>query len=231
MLTGLIRQDMAFTRTDASFQRRIHAAERLKAAGYATAAFVSAFVLAGRFGLARGFDVVRRRSRRRGVGTRRPGDDRSRAGASAEPPAQPLFLWVHYFDPHAPYDAARAVPRAASQASHTAARSRRWTRSWAGWWRVSKPPSARRRCERDRDCRRPRRRARRSRRGAARQSALPVDDAGAAGWSPVRACTVRRSMETPVSTRRVFHTLLDWAGLGAAAACAAITARWCSARR
>src|SRR2546428_655994 len=33
------------------------AAERLKTAGYRTAAFVSAFALARRFGLARGFDV------------------------------------------------------------------------------------------------------------------------------------------------------------------------------
>ena len=33
-------------------------AERLQQAGYRTAAFVSAFTLARRFGLARGFDVV-----------------------------------------------------------------------------------------------------------------------------------------------------------------------------
>ncbi len=34
-------------------------AERLHQAGYRTAAFVSSFVLAKQFGLARGFDVVR----------------------------------------------------------------------------------------------------------------------------------------------------------------------------
>ena len=81
-------------------------AGRLKDAGYRTAAFVSAFVLSRRFGLARGFDVY---------------DDSLPAGGSerasrettdqalaylATPSTQPLFLWVHYFDPHAPYAAA-----------------------------------------------------------------------------------------------------------------------------
>ena len=81
-------------------------AGRLKDAGYRTAAFVSAFVLSRRFGLARGFDIY---------------DDSLPAGGSertsrettdqalaylATPSTQPLFLWVHYFDPHAPYAAA-----------------------------------------------------------------------------------------------------------------------------
>ena len=46
--------------------------------------------------------------------------------------------------------------------------------------------------------------------------ALPVDDARAAGAGRVRASR-RASCDAPVSTRRVFHTLLDWAGLGAGA--------------
>jgi choline-sulfatase len=79
-------------------------AERLRGSGYRTAAFVSAFPLARRFGLARGFEVY---------------DDELTAGAeerSAEMTTdralawletagdQPLFLWVHYFDPHYPYE-------------------------------------------------------------------------------------------------------------------------------
>jgi len=78
-------------------------AARVKEAGYRTAAFVSSFVLARRFGLARGFDVyddtlpagqVERTSR----------DTTSRAlEYLAQASVQPLFLWVHYFDPHTPY--------------------------------------------------------------------------------------------------------------------------------
>ncbi|HEV7570025.1 MAG TPA: sulfatase-like hydrolase/transferase [Thermoanaerobaculia bacterium] len=77
--------------------------ERLHAAGYRTAAFVSSFALAKRFGLARGFDIY---------------DDEFSDGCAErtaqettdrvieflkQPPAQPLFLWVHYYDPHFPY--------------------------------------------------------------------------------------------------------------------------------
>jgi arylsulfatase A-like enzyme/Tfp pilus assembly protein PilF len=80
------------------------AAERLKAGGYRTAAFVSAFVLARRFGLARGFDVYDD-GLAEGAQERSARDTTDKALAflsSSSPP--PLFLWVHYFDPHAPYE-------------------------------------------------------------------------------------------------------------------------------
>jgi arylsulfatase A-like enzyme len=85
-------------------------ASRLKVAGYATAAFVSAFPLDRRFGLSAGFDVY---------------DDEfegysSRISTLAERPAEatiarakrwwdgmsakPRFLWVHLFEPHFPYE-------------------------------------------------------------------------------------------------------------------------------
>jgi choline-sulfatase len=79
------------------------AAERLKRVGYRTAAFVSSFTLARRFGLARGFDVyddvlaagqVER--------TARETTDAALAYL-AQSSQQPVFLWVHYFDPHYPY--------------------------------------------------------------------------------------------------------------------------------
>jgi arylsulfatase A-like enzyme/Flp pilus assembly protein TadD len=80
----------------------------LKAAGYVTGAFVSAFPLDARFGLNEGFDVY---------------DDKypARAAAALDFPERPAektiaaaldwlaaqngrwFLWVHLFDPHAPY--------------------------------------------------------------------------------------------------------------------------------
>jgi arylsulfatase A-like enzyme len=78
-------------------------AERLKQAGYRTSAFVSSFVLARRFGLARGFDVYDDELAA-GVVERSAKETTDRALASlATRSAQPLFVWVHYFEPHAPY--------------------------------------------------------------------------------------------------------------------------------
>ena len=90
-------------------------ATRLKAAGYLTAAFVGAFVLDRRFGLAQGFDVY---------DDQIPRDPRATERLEAERPAgavidralawlnqqSPIsnqqshwFMWVHLYDPHAPY--------------------------------------------------------------------------------------------------------------------------------
>jgi choline-sulfatase len=78
-------------------------AERLQQADYRTAAFVSSFVLAHRFGLARGFEVYDDEQPPRQVErTSRETTNRALAYLS-EPSSRPLLLWVHYFDPHAPY--------------------------------------------------------------------------------------------------------------------------------
>jgi choline-sulfatase len=82
------------------------AAERLRQAGYRTAAFVSSFVLARRFGLARGFDIYddelpEGREERSSAAT----TERAIAYLSRTAEA-PVFVWVHYFDPHAPYQPA-----------------------------------------------------------------------------------------------------------------------------
>jgi arylsulfatase A-like enzyme/Tfp pilus assembly protein PilF len=89
-------------------------ATRLAGAGYATAAFVGAFVLDHRFGLARGFDVYDdqiQRGDRTGADAleaERRGDavvDRALAwieGRSGDP--RPYFLWIHLYDAHAPYE-------------------------------------------------------------------------------------------------------------------------------
>lgn len=78
--------------------------------GYDTAAFVGAFPLDARFGLARGFDhyddalpdatsdLFQFRERRASTVVARALD--WIRGRDAE---RPLFLWVHVFDPHAPY--------------------------------------------------------------------------------------------------------------------------------
>jgi arylsulfatase A-like enzyme/Tfp pilus assembly protein PilF len=106
--------------------------ERLRDAGYRTAAFVSAFAVARRFGLGRGFDTWdedfgagaaerdakattdralaflegERASRPPAAGRPRPADTAARDVpplAGGTPARQPLFLWVHYYDPHYPY--------------------------------------------------------------------------------------------------------------------------------
>jgi len=94
-------------------------AESFRAAGYATAAFVSSFALDPRFGLARGFDLVdaefsRKKesiSHRLGFAAqhefegydRRAGETRELAAAWLAEVEEPFFLFVHFFDPHAPY--------------------------------------------------------------------------------------------------------------------------------
>jgi tetratricopeptide (TPR) repeat protein len=79
-------------------------ASLLKNEGYSTAAFLSSFALASEFGLNRGFDLY--------------DDDLGAAGLERDAiattdraldflgatSADPLFLWVHYFDPHEPYE-------------------------------------------------------------------------------------------------------------------------------
>jgi choline-sulfatase len=88
----------------------------LKARGYRTGAFVSAFPLDVRFGLARGFDVY---DDRYGKGAeRRAFREPERAGAatvaaavawinetthSQSPIPTPWFAWVHLYEPHFPY--------------------------------------------------------------------------------------------------------------------------------
>jgi choline-sulfatase len=84
-------------------------AEALAAKGWQTAAFVGAFPLARRFGLARGFahydDTMPRAPGIHFEFAERRAPEvvaAARAWLAAHP--GPTFLWVHVFDPHAPYD-------------------------------------------------------------------------------------------------------------------------------
>ena len=88
--------------------------EILRREGYATGAFVSAFVLDSRFGLDQGFDVYddsytaewseeKLRDARiyNQMVTDRPADQTTaRAIGWLETVQEPFFLWVHYYDPH-----------------------------------------------------------------------------------------------------------------------------------
>jgi arylsulfatase A-like enzyme/Tfp pilus assembly protein PilF len=85
-------------------------AEALKARGYATAAFVSSFSVDSRFGLGRGFDVYddtfQALAPLKGANAeRRAGETFARFARWLDKPvASPFFVWVHYYDPHLPYD-------------------------------------------------------------------------------------------------------------------------------
>ncbi|HYO76908.1 MAG TPA: sulfatase-like hydrolase/transferase [Thermoanaerobaculia bacterium] len=79
------------------------ASEQLRNAGYRTGAFVSAFPLARRFGLARGFDTYDDELPARAQ-ERSANDTNARALAWLARQNGPVFRWVHYFEPHAPYE-------------------------------------------------------------------------------------------------------------------------------
>jgi arylsulfatase A-like enzyme/Tfp pilus assembly protein PilF len=186
-------------------------AERLRGAGYRTAAFVSTFTLARRFGLARGFDVyddelpagaVERSSR----------DTTDAALALLDRRAgTPLFLWVHYNDPHAPYEPPE--PYRSRYAGHpylgeVATMDAQLGRLVAAFTRDVPEPLA---------------------------IAVVADHGEGLGdhGEPQHGYLLYQSTvhvplvfvgpgvaagttDTPVSTRRIFFTVLDWAGLGAA---------------
>jgi arylsulfatase A-like enzyme/Flp pilus assembly protein TadD len=89
-------------------------ARLLKGAGYDTAAFIGAFVLDHRFGLSQGFDTYDDQIPRDPEATdrleaERPASvvvDHALAWLERQPSAlspKPFFLWLHLYDPHAPY--------------------------------------------------------------------------------------------------------------------------------
>ena len=88
-------------------------AELLRAEGFATAAFVSSFVLEERFGLARGFDTYDdelpgRRAGQGGEGLERDAEQtvaRAEGWLRRTAPGRRFFAWVHFYDPHTPYRA------------------------------------------------------------------------------------------------------------------------------
>jgi arylsulfatase len=75
-------------------------AERLRAAGYRTAAFVSNPALSEAKGFARGFDVYRLLPAEDGVAR----VNQAFRAFAEEPWTRPTFVWLHYIDPHGPYD-------------------------------------------------------------------------------------------------------------------------------
>ncbi len=186
-------------------------AERLKQAGYHTAAFVSSFVLARRFGLARGFEGYDDELPA-GQSERSAADTTARATAFlAQAPRQPLFVWVHYYDPHHPYsppEPFRSRYAKSPYLGEVAAMDAELARLVQAF----------------------------ERHAAGRAAYVVVGDHGEGlgdhGESQHGKLLYQATMrvpllatgpglapgvsDAPVSSRRVFHTILDWAGLEAA---------------
>ena len=192
-------------------------AEQLQRAGYHTAAFVSAFVLNHRFGLARGFDVYddRMPSGRNERNARETTDAaiaelRTSLGAEARSAKAARFLWVHYYDPHAPYEAPDSAPGGTAWQRYLGEVrfvDHQMARLLSAFYETAGPLPA----------------------------VVVVGDHGEGlgehGEAEHGRLLYQATMHvplviagpgvkeggvttTPVSTRRVYHTILDWAGLG-----------------
>lgn len=104
MMTGLYPTDHGIRENGRRVGGRLEVlAARLKGLGYHTAAFVSGFPLAQQFGLARGFDKYD------DAFTGNAAERSAKVTTDAvleylELPQTADFLWVHYFDAHAPYE-------------------------------------------------------------------------------------------------------------------------------
>jgi choline-sulfatase len=89
-------------------------ATRLKARGYRTAAFVGAYPVAAAFGFAQGFDVFDEEFHETSPidqGAERRANEVADAAmrwlaldTGRENRQTPFFAWLHFYDPHAPYD-------------------------------------------------------------------------------------------------------------------------------
>lgn len=108
MMTGRHPQNLGLPRNSFPLAPHIPTlAELLSRNGYRTAAFVSCSALASGMGLARGFEIYDEE-----FGLAAADQDQRRAEATTAAALQwldrnsegPYFLWVHYFDPHFPYD-------------------------------------------------------------------------------------------------------------------------------
>ena len=112
ILTGLnpyqhgVRENAGFVLGDDT----VTIAERLKSQGYATGAFVGAYPLDAKFGLGQGFDVYddnygKGRASLDFTIQERPASAVLSAAAQwwSANANQKRFLWVHLYDPHAPY--------------------------------------------------------------------------------------------------------------------------------
>jgi len=111
-----VRNNLGVLRRD-----EVSLAEVLAAEGYHTGAFVSGIPLSRRLNLSQGFDLYDDAfiydidARLGGTGLAQRRADRTReqlfAWLDAVPRDEPFFAWVHWFDPHQPYDPPQSEPQ------------------------------------------------------------------------------------------------------------------------
>ncbi|HEX8169423.1 MAG TPA: sulfatase-like hydrolase/transferase [Thermoanaerobaculia bacterium] len=179
------------------------AAEKLRAAGYHTAAFVSAFPLARRFGIARGFEVYDD-ALPPGSAERTSRDTTDRALAWLRQPLDgPRFLWVHYYDPHTPYAPPEPYrSRFGAYRGEVAAMDaqlRRLLDAFDGAVIIAGDHGEAL-----------------GEHGESQHGLLVYQAVMHVPLVIAGPGVTRGVEEEPVSTRRVFHTLLDWAGVDSA---------------
>jgi choline-sulfatase len=186
-------------------------AERLRSAGYRTAAFVSSFALARRFGLARGFDVYDDEPAA-GRAERSARETTERALADLRASAKrPLLLWVHYYDPHAPYAPPEPFATRYAKAPYlgeVAAMDEQLGVLVAAFEQQAAGPAAVVVAGDHGEGL--------GEHGESRHGDLLYQATMHVPLLVVGPGVDPGVVDTPVSTRHVFHTILDWAGLGAA---------------
>jgi tetratricopeptide (TPR) repeat protein len=186
-------------------------AERLKGAGYRTAAVVASFVLAKRFGLGRGFDVYDDRlPLGRQDRTAREVTDAALSALEGDSHA-PLFMWVHYWDPHHPYappEPFRSLHSKRPYLGEVAFMDAELGRLVEAFERRAGGPSAiivvGDHGEGLGD------------HGESQHGNLLYDSTMRVPLAVAGPGVDAGIIDTPVSIRRVYHTVIDWAGLGAA---------------
>ncbi len=185
-------------------------AEKLKENGYRTAAFVSAFAVAKRFGLGRGFEVYdedfgNERAERVATET----TDRALRYLETAPQG-PLFVWVHYYDPHYPYTPPEPFrTRYAKQPylGEVASMDEQLGRLVKAFeQRASGSAAIVVLADHGEGL---------GERGEQQHGNLVYQTTMHVPMVIVGPGFAPGTIETPVSTRRVFHTILDWAGLDA----------------
>jgi arylsulfatase A-like enzyme/Tfp pilus assembly protein PilF len=184
-------------------------AERLHAAGYRTAAFVSAFALAKRFGLARGFDVYDEDFGNAAERNAQETTDRALA-LLRQPQSQPLFLWVHYWDPHYPYtppEPFRTQYAKKPYYGEVAFMDQQLGRLVAAFEKSAHKPGAMLFAGDHGEGL--------GEHGEAQHGNLMYQATMHVPLLLIGPGVERGTSDTPVSTRRIFHTILDWAGIDA----------------
>lgn len=180
-------------------------AEKLREVGYRTAAFVSAFAVSKRFGIARGFDVYDEDfGRDRAERNARETTDRALAYLNSASD-QPLFLWVHYYDPHYPYT---PPPPYRGYLGEVTFMDSQLGRLVAAFEQHAKKPVAIVVVADHGEGL--------GEHGEQQHGNLLYQTTMHVPLVLIGPGVSAGSSDTPVSTRRIFHTILDWAGIDAA---------------